>query len=149
MAIRTIRKNEDPILRKNCRQVENIDDKVLSLLDDMAETMYATDNGAGLAAPQVGILKRVVVYDMGQGLVELINPEIIEADGLQVVTEGCLSLPGKWGRLERPKWVRVKALNRTGQIFEIEASGETAKCLCHEIDHLDGKLFTDKVIEYL
>ncbi len=118
MAIRTIRKNEDPILRKKCRQVENIDEKILSLLDDMVETMYATDNGAGLAAPQVGILKRAVVYDMGQGLVELINPEIIEAGGLQLVTEGCLSLPGKWGRLERPKWVRVKRL--TGPVKSLK-----------------------------
>jgi len=149
MAIRTIRKNEDPILRKKCKPVVRIDGKVLDLLDDMVETMYATDNGAGLAAPQVGILKRLVVYDMGEGLVELINPKIVEEEGVQVVTEGCLSLPGKWGSLERPKWVKVRALNRRGEDVEIQGHGEVAKCLCHEIDHLDGNLFTDKVIEYI
>lgn len=149
MALRNIRSLEDDILRKRSREVEKVDDKVLMLLKDMAETMYDNGNGAGLAAPQVGILKRIVVIDMGQGLINLINPEIIEAEGSQEVIEGCLSIPDKWGKLIRPKRVKVKALNEKAEEFIIIGEGDLAKCLCHEIDHLDGILFIDKVTEYL
>ncbi|SHK25144.1 peptide deformylase [Paramaledivibacter caminithermalis] len=148
MAIRNIRTLGDDILRKQSRAVEKIDDKVLILLKDMADTMY-TKNGAGLAAPQVGILKRLVVIDMGEGLINLINPEIIETQGTQKVVEGCLSIPGKWGKLERPAEVKVKALNEAGEEIIITGEGDFAKCLCHEIDHLNGILFIDKVTEFL
>lgn len=149
MAIRNIRTLGDDVLRKHSKAVEKVDERILILLDDMAETMYSTGNGAGLAAPQVGILKRVVVIDMGEGLINLINPEIIAVEGRQEVIEGCLSIPGKWGKLIRPAKVKVKALNREGKEFIISGEGDMAKCLCHEIDHLDGVLFIDKVIEYV
>lgn len=147
MALRNIRTLEDEILRKKSRTVENIDDKVLELLKDMAETMYSTGHGAGLAAPQIGILKRIVVIDMGDGLINLINPEVVKAEGSQEVVEGCLSIPGKWGRLTRPARVSVKALNEKGEEVYIEGEGDLAKCLCHEVEHLDGILFIDKVTE--
>lgn len=148
MAIRNIRTLGDEILRQNSRIVEKIDDRILLLLKDMADTMYE-NNGAGLAAPQIGILKRLVVIDMGEGLIKLINPEIIETEGVQEVTEGCLSIPGKWGKLKRPATVKVKALNEHGEEIIITGEGEFAKCLCHEIDHLNGVLFIDKVTEFL
>lgn len=148
MAIRNIRTYGDDILRKQSKVVESIDDRILILLEDMADTMY-TENGAGLAAPQVGILKRLVVIDMGEGLINLINPEIVETKGIQEVTEGCLSIPGKWGKLNRPAKVKVKALNEDGNEIIIEGKGDLAKCLCHEIDHLNGVLFIDKVTEFL
>ncbi len=149
MALRNIRSLGDDILRKKSREVEKVDEKVLMLLKDMAETMYDNGNGAGLAAPQVGILKRIVVIDMGQGLINLINPEIIEAEGSQEVIEGCLSIPDQWGKLIRPKRVKVKALNEKAEEVIITGEGDLAKCLCHEIDHLDGILFIDKVTEFL
>lgn len=149
MALRNIRIWEDDILRKKCREVEIVDDKVRMLLKDMAETMYHEGNGAGLAAPQVGVLRRIVVIDMGDGLMNLINPEIIAAEGTQEVIEGCLSIPGKWGKLERPRKVTVKALNEKGEETIIAGEGDLAKCLCHEIDHLDGILYIDKVTEYV
>lgn len=149
MAIRTIRTYGDTILRKKCRPVEQIDDRIKTLLADMVETLYNTDNSAGLAAPQIGILKRLVVYDMGEGLVQLINPEIIEVKGEQDVIEGCLSIPGKWGNLKRPEYVKIKSLNENGDSVVIEGEGEIAKCICHELDHLDGILFIDKVTSYL
>lgn len=149
MALRNIRSLGDDILRKKSREVEKVDEKVLMLLKDMAETMYDNGNGAGLAAPQVGILKRIVVIDMGQGLINLINPEIIEAEGSQEVIEGCLSIPDQWGKLIRPKRVKVKALNEKAEEIIITGEGDLAKCLCHEIDHLDGILFIDKVTEFL
>ncbi len=149
MALRNIRTLEDDILRKRSKAVEKIDIKILGLLKDMADTMYNTDNGAGLAAPQVGILKRLVVIDMGDGLVNLINPEIVEAKGSQEVIEGCLSVPGKWGKLTRPAEVKVKALDEEGKEFFISGEGDLAKCLCHELDHLDGVLFIDKVTEFI
>lgn len=149
MALRNIRSLGDDILRKKSRKVDEVDDKVLMLLKDMAETMYDNGNGAGLAAPQVGILKRIVVIDMGQGLINLINPEIIEAEGSQEVIEGCLSIPDQWGKLIRPKRVKVKALNERVEEIIITGEGDLAKCLCHEIDHLDGILFIDKVTEFL
>ena len=144
MAIRNIRTEEDPILRKKSRVVENFDDRLFDLLDDMAETMYAAD-GVGLAAVQVGVLRRVVVIDIGEGLMELINPEIIEVDGIQCDVEGCLSLPGKQAYTMRPMTVKVKAQNREGNWCMYKGSGLKAKAFCHEIDHLDGILYVDKI----
>lgn len=149
MALRKIRLEGDEILRKRSKVVEVIDDKIRQLLDDMAETMYSTDNGAGLAAPQIGILKRLVVIDMGQGLIKLVNPKIINEEGTQNVIEGCLSIPNKFGRLKRPKKVTVQALNENGEEIILTVTGEVAKCFCHEIDHLNGILFTDLVTEYI
>ncbi|MGI6707023.1 MAG: peptide deformylase [Clostridia bacterium] len=147
MAIRNILKEGDETLRKVSRPVAKIDQRILTLLDDMAETMYDAD-GVGLAAPQVGILKRVIVIDIRdeQGLICLINPEIIEANGEQVDEEGCLSIPGKRGLVKRPSLVKVKGLNRKGETIILTGTGLLATALCHEIDHLDGILFTDKVI---
>lgn len=145
MALRTIRINGDEILRKKCRAVDEIKDRELVLLDDMLETMYAAD-GVGLAAPQVGILKRLVVIDIGEGPMKLVNPEIVENDGEVVDYEGCLSVPGEQGNVIRPETVKVKALNEKGENIEIIGSGLLARALCHEIDHLNGVLFIDKVI---
>ncbi len=149
MALRNIRTVEDEVLRKKCRPVEEVNDKIRELLKDMADTMYNTGNGAGLAAPQVGILKRAIVIDMGDGLINLVNPEILEQKGSQEVIEGCLSIPGKWGKVIRPAEVKVRALNEKGEEVIITGKKDMAKCLCHEIDHLDGILFTDKVTEYI
>jgi len=147
MALRNIRKLGEDILRKKCRKVEEIDDRILTLLDDMAQTMYEA-NGVGLAAPQVGILKRIAVIDVGDGLIELINPEIISVYGSEIADEGCLSVPGKYGKVERPTEVTVRATDRDGNEYEITGEGLLARALCHEIDHLDGIVFVDKVIEY-
>ena len=144
MAIRKIRENGDEILRKKSREIEVIDDKIIELLDDMLETMHKY-NGVGLAAPQVGILKRIVVIDIGDGLLELINPEIIETSGEQIGEEGCLSVIGESGIVRRPNVVKVRAYNRKGQLFEIEGEELLARAFCHEIDHLDGILYVDKV----
>ena len=144
MAIRNIRTEEDAILRKKSREVEKFDDRLFELLDDMAETMYAAD-GVGLAAVQVGVLRRVIVIDIGEGLMELINPEIIEVDGVQCDVEGCLSLPGKQAYTMRPMTVKVKAQNRDGNWCMYKGSGLKAKAFCHEIDHLDGILYVDKI----
>ena len=141
-----IRLGEDDILRKHCRAVERFDGRLAALLDDMAETMYAA-NGAGLAAPQVGILKRAVVVDAGGGLIELVNPEIIRAEGARVGVESCLSVPDRCGTVERPERVAVRAQNRRGEPIEITGEGFLAVALCHEIDHLDGVLYIDKMIE--
>ncbi len=149
MALREIRSFDDEILRKKSKPVEAVDDKIRQILNDMAETMYNTENGGGLAAPQVGILKRLVVIDMGQGLIKLVNPKIVNQEGTQVVIEGCLSNPNKWGRLIRPAKVTVEALNENGEEITLTGTGDLAKCLCHEIDHLDGILFIDFVIEYI
>ena len=147
MAIRKIVKlGEDEILRKHARKVEQFDKRLHTLLDDMADTMYEAD-GAGLAAPQVGILKRVVVVDVGEGLIELVNPEIISAEGSQLCIEGCLSVPGKRGRVERPEKVRVHAQDRHGRHIELEGEDFLANALCHEIDHLDGIVYVDKMLE--
>ena len=137
---------EDDVLRKRARKVESFDDRLGVLLDDMAETMYAA-NGVGLAAPQVGILKRVVVIDVGDGLVELVNPEILEMEGSVIGAEGCLSVPGKRGTVDRPERVVVRAQDREGKLFEFDAEGLFAVCLCHETDHLDGIVYVDKMIE--
>ena len=147
MAKRSIvRLGEDDILRKHCRAVERFDGRLAALLDDMAETMYAA-NGAGLAAPQVGILKRAVVVDAGGGLIELVNPEIIRAEGARVGVESCLSVPDRCGTVERPEKVAVRAQNRSGEPIEITGEGFLAVALCHEIDHLDGVLYIDRMIE--
>lgn len=148
MAIRNIRKFGDDILRKKCRIVENIDDKIITLLDDMADTLYES-GGVGLAAPQIGVLKRIAVIDIGDGLIELINPEIIETSGEQNGAEGCLSVPDRWGNVSRPKKVTVRAFDRDGNEYEITGEDLLARAFCHEIDHLDGKLFVDKVSEYI
>ena len=148
MAIRNIRKLGDDILRKKCRAVDVIDDRILTLLDDMADTMRNAD-GAGLAAPQVGVLKRVVVIDVGDGLIELINPEIVSTSGSVVDVEGCLSVPGKWGTVIRPETVTVRALDRNGEEIQLTGTGMLAKAFCHELDHLDGIVFVDKVEEYV
>lgn len=145
MALRTIRINGDEILRKKCREVVEIKERELTLLDDMLDTMYAAD-GVGLAAPQVGILKRLVVIDVGEGPMKLVNPEIIEAVGDVVDYEGCLSVPGEQGSVNRPEKVKVTALNEKGEKIEIAGSGLLARALCHEIDHLNGILFIDKVL---
>lgn len=144
MAIRNIRTDNDPILRKKSRVVENFDEKLWVLLDDMKDTMYQAE-GVGLAAVQVGILKRVVIVDVGDGLIELINPEIIEIDGEQFGVEGCLSLPGKSGYTLRPMTVKVKAQNRNGNWCVYKGTELKAKAFCHEIDHLDGTLYIDKL----
>lgn len=148
MAIRKIRFKDDELLRKKSRQVEKISPMIKILLDDMAETMYKAD-GVGLAASQVGILRRVITIDVGDdnGLIELINPVILEAEGEQIKSEACLSIPGMSGLVKRPEKVKVKALNRNGEEFEIEGDGLLAIAMCHEIDHLDGTLYTDKMIE--
>ena len=147
MAKLKIVKVGDPILRKVCRPVECITPRVITLLDDMIETMHAAD-GVGLAAPQVGILRRIAVIEVEPGnTIELINPKIIAFSGEQEEEEGCLSIPGKWGKTHRPMHVTVRAVNRRGETFDISGSGLLARAFCHEIDHLDGKLFTDKVID--
>lgn len=147
MAIRKIMVlGEDDVLRKHARRVDKFDKRLRTLLDDMADTMYKAD-GVGLAAPQVGILKRVVVIDVGDGLIELVNPEIISAEGKAEGPEGCLSVPGRRGMVERPERVTVAAQNRDGKPIRIEATELLAVCLCHEIDHLDGVLYVDKMTE--
>ena len=148
MAIRNIVKlgEDDAVLHKHARKVEKFDERLHELLADMAETMYAAD-GAGLAAPQVGVLKRAVVIDVGEGLIELVNPEIASTEGEVTVIEGCLSVPGRSGRVVRPEKVKVKAQDRNGKPIEVEGEGLLAVCLCHELDHLDGILYVDKMIE--
>ena len=144
MAIREIRKYDDPALYKVCRPVEKFDERLGELLDDMAETMYQA-NGVGLAAPQVGILRRVcVVMNEDDEIIELVNPEIIATDGEQTGLEGCLSVPGKFGIVTRPYTVRVRAQDRDGAFFEVEDEALTARCFCHEIEHLDGHLFVER-----
>lgn len=147
MALREIRKKGDEILYKECKEVKVFDKKLTILLDDMYETMQKSD-GVGLAAPQVGILKRVVVIDIGDGKIELVNPEIIKAEGLQSGQEGCLSVPGVFGEVERPNDVTVRAQDRNGEFFEISGTELLARAFCHEIDHLNGELFLDKVIRF-
>lgn len=144
MALRIIKTEEDPILRKTSRPVTEFNDRLFTLLEDMKETMYKAD-GVGLAAVQVGVLRRAVVIDCGDGFLELINPEIIKSSGRQKETEGCLSLPGKSGITLRPSKVKVKAQDRHGEWHEYSGEDLKARCFCHEIDHLDGILFTDKL----
>lgn len=142
MALRVILKDTDPLLRETSKPVLEITPRIHKLLNDMADTMYDAE-GVGLAAPQIAILKRVVVIDVGQGLIELINPEIIEKDGVQIGPEGCLSVPGVVGKVRRADNVKVKALDRDGKEYIVEGTGLLARALQHEIDHLNGILFTD------
>lgn len=146
MAIRKLRIEGDSILRKRSREVEKIDDRLLELLDDMLETMYEND-GIGLAAVQVGILRRAVVIDIGEGPMKLINPVIIKKTGNQIFTEGCLSVPGKNGDVERPEKVIIEYMDENGEHKTLEGEGLKAVCFSHELDHLNGVLFIDKVIK--
>lgn len=147
MALRKIVTLEDPVLRKTSRKVEKFDKRLWDLLDDMKDTLYNA-NGAGLAAVQVGILRRVVVIDVGDGFIELINPEITErSEEKQNEVEGCLSIPGRYGITERPEWVKVKAQNREGKWVVYKGEGLKARCFCHELDHLDGVLYIDNALE--
>lgn len=150
MALREIIKDGDEILRKKAKTVTVFDDRLKTTLDDMYETMVAAD-GIGLAAPQIALLRRIVVIDIGDGSgrLELINPEILSSKGTQKSQEGCLSCPNKWGYVDRPAKVKVKAQDRNGEEFIIEAEERLACCLCHEIDHLNGELFIDKVTEWI
>lgn len=148
MAIREIREKGDEILYKKCKAVVKFDEKLHILLDDMYETMQSRDV-VGLAAPQVGILKRAVVIDVGDGKIELINPEIVEESGEQTGSEGCLSVPGVFGEVTRPNVVTVKAQDRDGKWFKITGKELLARAFCHEIEHLDGKLFLDRVIRFI
>ena len=149
MAKLKIRTNDDPVLRKVCRPVDEINSRITTLLDDMIDTMRAAD-GVGLAAPQVGILRRIVVVETEPGnVIELINPKIIAFAGEQEGQEGCLSVPGRAGIVKRPMHVTVRALNRKGETVEISGSGLTARAFCHELDHLDGKLYIDVASEML
>ena len=142
MGLRTILTDKEPALHKVCRPVEKFDGKLHKLLDDMAETMQNA-NGVGLAAPQVGILRRVVVVDTGDGVLELVNPTLLETDGEQVGAEGCLSVPGKYGLVMRPYYAKVRAQDRNGQWFEAEGEELIGRCFCHELDHLDGIVYTE------
>ena len=144
MALRKIVVEGDPVLKKKSRPVEKFDARLAELLDDMRQTLYSAE-GVGLAAVQVGVLRRVVVVDVGNGLLELVNPEIIEAEGEQRESEGCLSLPGEYGETIRPAVVKVKAQNREGKWCIYKGDGLKARCFCHEIDHLDGILFTERL----
>ncbi len=149
MALRNILTEEQATLYKVSRPVTKFDAKLHELLEDMEETLVAA-NGAGLAAPQVGILRRVFIVDVGEeGLIEMINPEILESSGEQDDLEGCLSVPGKWGMVKRPNFVRAKAQDRNGAWFEVEAEGLLARCILHENDHLDGHLYTEKVHKWV
>ena len=146
MAIRQIRYVGDPILRKVAREVTEINERIKTLLEDMVETMYEYD-GVGLAAPQVGILRRVVVIDVGEGPIKMINPEIIEQEGESVDIEGCLSIPNRSGTVKRPEKVKVRYLDENGVEKTLEGTGLLARAICHEVDHLNGILFVDKMIE--
>ena len=148
MAIRNIVKTGDEVLVKMCRPVEKFDERLWTLLDDMAETMDAA-NGVGLAAPQVGLLRRVVVIDVGEGRIELINPEIIASSGEQNGVEGCLSFPNEWGLVKRPMHVTVRAQDRNGKFFELSGTELLARAFCHEIDHLNGVCFVTKASRML
>ena len=144
MALRTIRILGDPVLGKVCKEVKEVNDKITELIDDMLETMYEA-NGVGLAAPQVGILKRIVVMDVGEGPIVMINPQILETSGEQIGDEGCLSYPGKAGQVTRPNYVKARFQDEDMEWCEIEGKELLARCICHELDHLDGHMYTEKV----
>ena len=144
MAIRQIRVQGDEVLEKVCRPVKEITPRIATLIEDMIDTMYEYD-GAGLAAPQVGILRRIAVIDIGEGPIVLVNPEVIETSGEQTGEEGCLSLPGKSGQVTRPNYAKVRALNENMEEYEVEGEELLARALLHEIDHLDGHMYTEKV----
>ena len=144
MALRTIRLEGDPVLNKVCKEVKEITPKIQTLIDDMLETMYEA-NGVGLAAPQVGILRRIVVIDVGEGPIIMINPTIIETAGEQTGDEGCLSLPGKAGEVTRPNYVKARFFDENMDEYEIEGEELLARAICHELEHLDGHLYVEKV----
>ena len=144
MAYRKVRTEEDDVLRKVSKEVKNFDEALWTLLDDMADTMYE-ENGVGLAAPQIGLLKRIFVIDIGEGLIEFINPEVVATEGEQFGEEGCLSVPNKYGNVRRPNYVKMRAFDRNGNLFEVEGTELMARAMLHENDHLDGKLYVDLV----
>ncbi len=148
MGLRKILTVQEPCLHKVCRPVEKFDGKLWKLLDDMKETLLDA-NGVGLAAPQVGILRRVVVIDIGDEILELVNPELLETSGEQEGAEGCLSVPGKYGLVKRPNFAKVRAQDRDGNWFEAEGEELIARCFCHELDHLDGIVYTEVMERYL
>ena len=148
MGLRKILTDKDPALHKVCKPVTNFDAKLHKLLDDMGETMRDS-NGVGLAAPQVGILRRVVTVDLGDEILELVNPSLLETDGEQSGAEGCLSVPGKYGLVKRPYFAKVKAQDRFGEWFEVEGEELIARCFCHELDHLDGIIYTEVMERFL
>ena len=148
MGIRRILTHREPALHKTCKPVVNFDAKLHKLLDDMHETLEDS-GGVGLAAPQVGILRRVVLVDNGEEVLELVNPTLVETDGEQIGAEGCLSVPGKYGLVKRPYYAKVRAQDRFGQWYEAEGEELTARCFCHELDHLDGIIYTEVMDRYL
>ena len=148
MGLRKILTDKEPALHKVCKPVVNFDAKLFKLLDDMKETLQDA-NGVGLAAPQVGILRRVVLVDTGEEVLELVNPELLETDGEQEGAEGCLSVPGKYGLVKRPYYAKVRAQDRHGEWFECEGVELIARCFCHELDHLDGIVYTEVMERFL
>lgn len=148
MGLRKILTDKDPALHKVCKPVEKFDGKLGRLLDDMVETLIDS-GGVGLAAPQIGILRRVVVVDTGDGILELVNPELVETDGEQEGAEGCLSVPGRYGWVKRPYYAKVRAQDRSGNWFEAEGEELIGRCFCHELDHLDGILYTQVMDRFL
>ncbi|WP_313756617.1 peptide deformylase [Tissierella sp.] len=146
MALREIRLSDDPILRKKSKEITEVTDRIKILLDDMIDTMKEAE-GVGLAAPQVGVLRRAVVIDVGEGSIKLINPVITEMKGEEIDIEGCLSVPNRSGTVSRPEWVKVKYLDENGNKKVLEGTGLLARAICHEIDHLEGILYIDKIIE--
>ena len=148
MGIRRILTHREPALHKTCKPVVNFDARLHKLLDDMRETLLDS-GGVGLAAPQVGILRRVVMVDNGEEILELVNPTLVETDGEQVGAEGCLSVPGKYGLVKRPYYAKVRAQDRDGNWYEAEGEELTARCFCHELDHLDGIIYTEVMERYL
>ena len=144
MAIRKVRTEEDDVLRKVSKEVKTFDESLWTLLDDMADTMY-DENGVGLAAPQVGLLKRIFVVDIGEGLIEFINPVIVATEGEQFGEEGCLSVPNKFGNVRRPNYAKLRAQDRNGNFFEVEGTELMARAMLHEFDHLEGRLYVDLV----
>ena len=148
MGLRKILTTKEPALHKVCKPVEKFDWRLHRLLDDMADTL-AEANGVGLAAPQVGILRRVVIVDTGEKILELVNPTLVETSGEQVGAEGCLSVPGKYGLVKRPYYAKVRAQDRNGEWFEAEGEGLIGRCFCHELDHLDGIVYTEVMERFL
>ena len=148
MGLRKILTDKDPALHKVCKPVTSFDAKLHKLLDDMAETMQEA-NGVGLAAPQVGILRRVVTVDLGDEILELVNPSLLETDGEQIGAEGCLSVPGKYGLVKRPYYAKVRAQDRFGEWFEVEGEELIGRCFCHENDHLNGIVYTQVMERFL
>ena len=148
MGLRKILTDKDPALHKVCKPVVNFDNKLHKLLDDMAETLEEAQ-GVGLAAPQIGILRRVVIVDTGEEILELINPVMLETDGEQVGPEGCLSVPGKYGLVKRPYYAKVRAQDRFGDWYEVEGEELIGRCFCHELDHLDGIVYTEVMERFL